>query len=319
MGRAGVLVVGLNPYRRFDDNYRSFLSLVAGQIAAGVANAQAYEEERRRAEALAEIDRAKTTFFSNISHEFRTPLTLMLGPLEDVLNDQVESGVAPAHRSRLEIAHRNSLRLLKLVNTLLDFSRIEAGRMEAHFEPTDLCKLTAELACNFESATEKAGLALSIDCEDLQQPVYVDHDMWEKIVLNLLANAFKFTFEGSIEVQLRASMAGQAVELIVRDTGVGIPESELARVFERFHRVEGQKSRSFEGSGIGLALVQELVKLHGGTIRVESQGRTRDSIYRFHTFRERTFTGGSYRSRAVAGIDFDSGEGLCRGGAALAA
>ncbi|MFZ2007108.1 MAG: ATP-binding protein, partial [Stellaceae bacterium] len=269
-GRAGVLVVGLNPFRLFDDNYRGFLSLVAGQIAAAIANAQAYEEERRRAEALAEIDRAKTTFFSNVSHEFRTPLTLMLGPIEDVLNDSSSTALAPIHRGRLETAHRNSLRLLKLVNSLLDFSRIEAGRVDASFEPADLAKLTAELASNFESATERAGLSLRIDCPDLDQPVYVDREMWEKIVLNLISNAFKFTFEGEITVELRRSADQQHAELSVRDTGVGIPQSELPRLFERFHRIEGQRSRSFEGSGIGLALVQELVKLHGGTIRVDS-------------------------------------------------
>jgi signal transduction histidine kinase len=270
-GRAGVLIVGLNPFRLFDDNYRSFLGLVAGQISAAIANAQAYEQERRRAEALAEVDHAKTTFFSNVSHEFRTPLTLMLAPIEDALNDTSEQALTPINRNRLETAHRNSLRLLKLVNSLLDFSRIEAGRVEASFEPTDIAQLTAELASNFESATHKAELTLQIDCPALPEPVYVDRDMWEKIVLNLLSNAFKFTFEGEIKVRLRATADGRGAEMTVRDTGVGIPEAELPRLFERFHRVEGQKSRSFEGSGIGLALVQELVNLHGGTIRAESQ------------------------------------------------
>ncbi|HEY6456989.1 MAG TPA: response regulator [Steroidobacteraceae bacterium] len=269
-GRAGALVVGINPFRLFDENYRSFLNLAAGQIAAALANAQAYEEERRRAEALAQIDLAKTTFFSNVSHEFRTPLTLMLGPVEDALNDTA-AALPPVQRLRLETAHRNSLRLLKLVNSLLDFSRIESGRLEASYEPTQLEKYTGELASNFHSATEKAGLALNITCPQLPQMVHVDRDMWEKIVLNLLSNAFKFTFRGSITVQMRASADGRAAELLVRDTGVGIPEAELPRLFERFHRVEGQSSRSFEGSGIGLALVQELVRLHSGTIRVHSE------------------------------------------------
>jgi PAS domain S-box-containing protein len=267
-GRAGALIVGLNPFRLFDDNYRGFLGLVAGQIGAAIAHAQAYEDERRRAEALAEIDLVKTAFFSNVSHEFRTPLTLMLGPLEDALG---ETALDPAQRKRLMTAHRNGLRLLKLVNSLLDFSRIEAGRVVAAFEPTDLAKLTAELASNFESATERARLSLAIDCAPLPQPVYVDRDMWEKIVLNLLSNAFKFTFEGEIGVATRLSEDGTAAEVIVRDTGVGIPPRELPRLFERFHRVQGQRSRSFEGSGIGLALVQELVKLHGGAIAVESK------------------------------------------------
>ena len=270
-GRAGALMVGLNPFRLFDQNYRSFLGLVAGQISAAIAHAQAYEDERRRAEALAEIDLVKTAFFSNVSHEFRTPLTLMLGPLEDALGDTTEAALAPAQRKRLATAHRNGLRLLKLVNSLLDFSRIEAGRVVAAFEPTDLAKLTAELASNFESATERARLVLSIECAPLPQPVYVDRDMWEKIVLNLLSNAFKFTFEGEISVSTRLSEDGTAAEVIVRDTGVGIPPRELPRLFERFHRVQGQRSRSFEGSGIGLALVQELVKLHGGAIAVESK------------------------------------------------
>ncbi|MFZ5779032.1 MAG: response regulator [Pseudomonadota bacterium] len=268
-GRAGVLVVGLNPFRLLDQDYRGFLGLAAGQIAGAIANAQAYEEERRRAEALAEIDRAKTTFFSNVSHEFRTPLTLMLAPLEDALNDP-ESPPGP-YRSRLELAHRNSLRLLKLVNSLLDFSRIEAGRVDASYEPTDVARLTAELASNFQSATDRAGLRLDIDCRPLSQEAYVDREMWEKIVLNLISNAFKFTLAGTISISLAESDDGNRWSLRVQDTGVGIPDDELPRLFERFHRVEGQKGRSFEGSGIGLALVQELVKLHGGRIGVESR------------------------------------------------
>jgi PAS domain S-box-containing protein len=265
-GRAGVFVAGLNPYRLYDEGYAGFLGLVAGQIAAGIANAQAYEEERKRAEALAEIDRAKTAFFSNVSHEFRTPLTLMLAPLEDALND---AALPASQRERLDVAHRNSLRLLRLVNTLLDFSRIEAGRADANFQPTDLAALTADLASGFRSAVDRAGLFLHIDCHDLGRPVSVDRDMWEKVVLNLLSNAFKFTFEGGITVTLAAR--DETVALTVRDTGTGIAESELPRLFERFHRIEDQRSRSFEGSGIGLALVQELVRLHGGAITVESE------------------------------------------------
>lgn len=270
-GRGGVLIVGLNPFRLFDNNYRSFLELTAGQVAAAIANAQAYEQERRRAESLAELDRAKTAFFSNVSHEFRTPLTLTLGPIEDSLNDTSSTSLPPIHRGRLEAAHRNSLRLLKLVNSLLDFSRIEAGRIDVNFEPVDLAALTRELVSSFESATQKAGLILRIDCPDLAETVHVDRDMWEKIVLNLVSNAFKFTFDGEIAVELHRSSDQNSVELTVRDTGVGVPEAELPRLFERFHRIEGQKSRSFEGSGIGLALVQELVKVHGGTIQARSE------------------------------------------------
>jgi signal transduction histidine kinase/DNA-binding response OmpR family regulator len=267
-GRAGVLAVGLNPFRQFDGDYRGFLDLVAGQIAAGIANAQAYEQERKRAEALAELDRAKTAFFSNVSHEFRTPLTLMLGPLDEILS-QPPVEVAAANRPLLEVAQRNGQRLLKLVNTLLDFARIEAGRTQASYEPTDLAAFTAELTSNFRSACGRAGIALEVDCPPLAEAAWVDREMWEKIVLNLVSNAFKFTLEGNIGVSLR--LASDYFLLKVRDTGAGIPEVELPRMFERFHRVEGVRGRSHEGSGIGLALVQELVKLHGGSIGVESE------------------------------------------------
>ncbi|MGQ9365419.1 ATP-binding protein [Azospirillum sp. ST 5-10] len=265
-GQDGLLVVGLNPFRLFDDGYRGFLDLVAGQIAGAIGNADAYEGERRRAEALAEVDRAKTAFFSNVSHEFRTPLTLMLGPLEEALADAERLPAAEVERVR--IVHRNGLRLLRMVNALLDVSRLEAGRVQARFQPTDLAALTAELASNFRSATEKAGLALVVDCPPLPRPVHVDRDSWEKIVLNLLSNAFKFTLEGEIAVVLRP--AGASAELVVRDTGTGIPEHELPRLFERFHRVANAAGRSHEGSGIGLSLSQELIRLHGGTVRVES-------------------------------------------------
>ncbi|HTP81744.1 MAG TPA: ATP-binding protein, partial [Alphaproteobacteria bacterium] len=263
----GFMVAGLNPYLPFDDRFGDFVALVAGQLATGLANARAYEEERRRAEALAEIDRAKTVFFSNVSHEFRTPLTLLLGPLEDLL-DAARSRLSAEQRQELDLAHRNALRLLKLVNTLLDFSRIEAGRAEASFEPTDLAAYTAELASAFRSALEKANVRLIIDCAPIVAPVYADRDMWEKVVLNLLSNAFKFTLEGEIEVRVRQE--GENAVLTVRDTGTGIPEEEHSRIFQRFHRVRGARSRTHEGTGIGLALVQELVRLHGGTITVDS-------------------------------------------------
>ncbi len=264
----GVVVAGVSPRLALNETYRAFLELLVAAITAEVANARAYEEERKRAEALAEIDRAKTAFFSNVSHEFRTPLTLMLGPLEDELAER-ESPLPPARRERLQTAHRNSLRLLKLVNTLLDFSRIEAGRTQASYESTDLAAYTAELASVFRSAIEKAGLTLVVDCPTLAEPVYVDREMWEKIVLNLLSNALKHTFEGSITV--RVEWCGDYAELAVVDTGVGIPKAELPRLFERFHRVRGANSRTHEGTGIGLALVQELVSLHGGEVRIESE------------------------------------------------
>jgi signal transduction histidine kinase/DNA-binding response OmpR family regulator len=262
-----ILVAAVSPMRALDEDYRTFFSLIATQIASSLADAQALEEERRRAEALAELDRAKTTFFSNVSHEFRTPLTLMIGPLQDLLA-RADGRLSEDTTTAIEIAHRNGLRLLKLVNTMLDFSRIEAGRIDASYQPTDLTALTTDLASVFRSAIEKAGLDLVVDCEPLPEAVYVDRDMWEKILLNLLSNAFKFTFDGRITVRLR--LCGDRVELQVADTGVGIPEADLPRMFERFHRVKGVRARTHEGTGIGLALVQELARLHGGTVDVTS-------------------------------------------------
>ncbi|MGH7649908.1 MAG: ATP-binding protein, partial [Gemmatimonadaceae bacterium] len=277
LGAGGVLVAGVSARLAFDDEYRAFLDVLTTQIASAVAYARAYEEEARRAAALAELDRAKTAFFSNVSHEFRTPLTLILGPSEDALADETRPAEARRHD---EVIHRNALRLLKLVNTLLDFSRIEAGRIDASYVRTDLGALTTQLASTFRSAIERAGLRLTIDAPSLAEhdpPVYVDRDMWEKIVLNLVSNAFKHTFEGEIAVSVRAGDDGGRVALAVRDTGVGIPADQVQHLFERFHRVPNARSRTHEGTGIGLALVQELVKLHGGTIAVataEGHGTT---------------------------------------------
>ncbi len=263
---AGLFIAGLNPHRPLDDGYRDFLGLFVGQIAASLANARAHEEEQRRVTALAELDRAKTVFFSNVSHEFRTPLTLMLAPLAELLND---AQLPDESREQLTMVHRNGQRLLKLVNTMLDFSRIEAGRAAASLEAVDLAELTMDLASSFRSATQAAGLRLVIDCPPVGQAVLVDRDMWEKIVLNLLSNAFKFTMAGQIAVSLQRRAA--QVALIVADTGLGIARKELPRLFERFHRVEGARGRTHEGTGIGLALVHELVKLHGGEVSITSE------------------------------------------------
>jgi len=265
---SGFVVLGASPRREFDDSYQGFMELVAEAIASAVAKAQAYDDARKRAEALAELDRAKTAFFNNVSHEFRTPLTLMLGPLEEW---RARAGAAHARveRGEIEVVHRNSLRLLKLVNTLLDFSRFEAGRAQAAFVETDLAQLTSDLASVFRSAMAKAGLRFVIDCPPLPHSVLVDPDMWEQIIFNLLSNALKFTLRGEVRVELRAEPAHAS--LTVHDTGLGIAPEELPHLFKRFHRVEQARGRTHEGTGIGLALVHELVKLHGGTVTVASE------------------------------------------------
>lgn len=237
--------------------------VVARSRELGVAN----DALREATEKLKELDRAKTDFFSSVSHEFRTPLTLMLGPLEDALADAAEP-LELEQSKRIKLAYDNSLRLLKLVNALLDFSRLQAGRVQARFAPLDVAQFTAELAGMFESAITKSSLRLDIDCPPLSEPAWVDRDMWEKIVLNLVSNAFKFTHEGRIAVRARENP--HSIVLEVADTGIGIPGSELPRIFDRFHRVEGVTGRAYEGTGIGLALVKELVDMHGGRVSVES-------------------------------------------------
>ncbi|MEO7597801.1 MAG: response regulator, partial [Opitutus sp.] len=264
----GFVVLGQSPRRPPGRDYETFFETITRHVAMSVSNARAHAEERRRTEALAELDRAKTDFFSNVSHEFRTPLTLMLGPLEELMGGAISPPLASEVRERLETTHRNSLRLLKLVNTLLDFSRLEAGRLEANFEAVDLPELTAELAAVFRSAIEGAGLRLIVRCEPAPEAAYVDRDLWEKIVFNLLSNACKFTHQGEIEVSLR--FVEGRFELRVRDTGVGIAPEHQTEIFRRFYRVEHARSRTHEGTGIGLALVQELVHLHGGTTTLTS-------------------------------------------------
>lgn len=265
-GISHFIVCGLTARHRYDKDYKSFFESILNIITKTLNTIASFEQERKRAEALAEIDKAKTLFFTNISHEFRTPLTLMLGPLEEGLND---SKTRPENVERMEVAHRNAMRLLKLVNALLDFSRIESGRQKPNFVLTDLVSLTKNLVSNFRSATEKAGLELAVKTDLSPVPVYIDKQMWEKIVFNLLSNAFKYTLRGKITVEI-ISYNNQAL-LKVQDTGVGIPVAELPHMFERFHRVQNTAGRSFEGTGIGLSLTKELVELNNGTISVESK------------------------------------------------
>jgi GAF domain-containing protein len=233
MRPTGFLVSGLSSRLVLDADYRNFLDLVALHIGASIATARAYDAERRRAEALAEVDRVKTAFFSNVSHEFRTPLTLMLGPLEEALVGPAEA--LPQRREDLSLVYRNGLRLLRLVNTLLDFSRIEAARIWASYEPVDLPAFTAELASVFRSATDKAGLRLTVDCPPFGEPVWVDRDMWEKIVLNLVSNApaFPSTRSRDYSTDFTAWKAGAGAPMSGRASVLrscrNSPSSTLAR------------------------------------------------------------------------------------------
>ena len=261
---AGVLIAALNPYRVLDEGYERFLNLIAGQLAAGIGNAKAYEEERRRAEALAELDRAKTTFFSNVSHELRTPLTLILGPLADAIDAHV-----PPSWEAIDMLNRNALRLLKLVNALLDFARMEAGRSHATYQPTDLSRLTMELASVFRLC-DRAGWA-AVD-HGLSSAAGTSFCRSRDVGKDCSQSAFErieVHFQGRHRSEVAPTENG--AQLSVRDTGTGIAEEELPHVFGRFRRIEGAARRSHEGSGIGLALVRELVEMHGGQIYVTSK------------------------------------------------
>ena len=265
-GSLGAIALGLSPRLHLDAAYREFISLAAAQVANMIAGARAFEAERSRADALADIDRAKTAFFNNVSHEFRTPLTLMLGPLEGLLTDH--GGLKDDVRTTLSLVHRNAARLQKLVNSLLELSRVDAGGISVQRIPTDVAAFTTGLVSQFRTLVESVGLRYVVDIERPERVSLIDRDMWETIVLNLLSNAYKFTFYGEIGVTLRDD--GTSIELCVRDTGGGIAAADLPRIFDRFHRVEQTRSRTHEGTGIGLALVRELVSALGGTVRVES-------------------------------------------------
>ena len=259
-----VLVTGINPMRPVEES-RRFFDLVAAQLGTAISSARSRENAERRARELAALDRAKTVFFSNVSHELRTPLTLILEPLRQVLDC---AQLDPGDRELLQTARRAGTRLLKLVNSLLEFSRIEGGRIEAHYVSTDLGLFTADLASMFRAAFERAGLRFVIDCARLPEPAYVDRDMWEKVVLNLLSNALKFTLNGQVSVHMR--VVGDSFELQAADTGSGIAAEDLTRIFDRFAAIEAPHARTVERTGIGLSLVKEWVKLHGGTIDAKS-------------------------------------------------
>ncbi|HKO90592.1 MAG TPA: ATP-binding protein, partial [Polyangiaceae bacterium] len=263
--RGGFIVAGLSAMLADSASYQRFHELLVASLSQAVRNAAAQEREQPRAREPFDLDRQKAEFSRRISHELRTPLTLMLAPLEEASGREV----AELGGEALQLVRRNARRLLELVDSLLDFSRIETGHAEPRFQGTNLAQLTADIASPFRPLLEQSGLSLRLDCPPLPEPAHVDPELWEKIVVNLLSNAFKFTFEGSIEVSLKA--VRNSVVLCVADTGTGIPRAELPGLFEGLRRVESARSRSQAGSGMGLALVQQLVQLHGGSVHVESQ------------------------------------------------
>ncbi|KAF8521410.1 hypothetical protein BU17DRAFT_87965 [Hysterangium stoloniferum] len=243
-----VLILGVNPRRPYDKDYEDWVDLVKTSLGVSLAAVLSWEAETQRAEQLAQLDAAKTSFFSNVSHELRTPLTLIMGPIQDALSTVQE----PKIKETLKLASRNVSRLSRLVDSLMDFTRIEAGKLLGNFKPVQLGAFTADLSALFRTTIEKSHIEFTVDC-DTTAPIlcYVDPDLWEKIVFNLIGNAFKYTMRGSISVRL--AYTDNEVKFEVEDTGVGIPLEDQPKVFQRFHRVT------------------ELVRLHSGKITVTSK------------------------------------------------
>ena len=228
------------------------------------------QKTEAQAEQLREMDRLKSRFFANISHEFRTPLTLILGPLRDAL----DGANGPPGRKQLQMMQRNSLRLQRLINQLLDLSKLEAGRMPLHARLRNPAVFIRGLVQSFASLAERRHITLTYHAEQDELLLYFDADKLEKVISNLLSNAFKFTPpQGRIQVGVRGveDETGRFVEVRVQDTGPGIPAEELPYIFDRFHQVNGSTTREREGTGIGLTLAKELVERHGGHISVESE------------------------------------------------
>ncbi|RIB06681.1 hypothetical protein C2G38_2115552 [Gigaspora rosea] len=273
---SAVLICGINLFRKLDDKYMEFYKSVLNYVNRILIRGMSIEEEKKRSKILADLNHQKDMFFQSISHELKTPLTLIFSPLDELINIYSQD---TQMKSYLQIIQRNTRRLFKLINTLLQFSNIESGKLEARFYETDVAKLTRELAMNFENITRKLGLEYIIDIPNSDEfnqienvKVYLDHDMYETIVFNLCSNAIKHTWSGSIRIHLYLDYKNEQkmIVLEVSDTGVGIPKATLPNIFQRFYRVESQSSRSHEGAGIGLAIIKEFVKCHGGDITVTS-------------------------------------------------
>ncbi|RIB14087.1 hypothetical protein C2G38_2196148 [Gigaspora rosea] len=262
---SAVLICGINVLRKLDDKYMEFYKSVLNYVNRILMCGISIEEEKRHAKILADLNHQKDMFFQSISHELKTPLTLIFSPLDELINICSKDMQMMTY---LQIIQRNTRRLFKLINTLLQFSNIESGQLEAHFYETDMAKFTRELAVNFENITRK----LDEFNQNENVKVYIDHDMYETIVFNLCSNAIKHTWNGSISVRLYLDHKNEQKMMVleVSDTGVGIPKTILPNIFQRFYRVESQSSRSHEGAGIGLAIIKEFVKRHGGDITVTS-------------------------------------------------
>ncbi len=222
--------------------------------------------EKVETDSLRHLDQLKTRFFANISHEFRTPLTLILGQIESVLSTDIST----KEKSKLHIANRNARRLLTLINQLLDISKIEAGEMELKAEQHNIVSYLKSLFYSFESVAELKKISLKFESDYNYVPVLFEPDKMEKVFYNLISNALKFTSgEGTVIVNVTIS-GTSLVNIKIKDNGIGIPADRLSKIFDRFYQADNSSTREHEGTGIGLALTKELIELHKGSIDVKS-------------------------------------------------
>ena len=225
-----------------------------------------YEMSRFEAKKLHEVDVMKSTFFANISHEFRTPLTLILGPVKELINTEENK----SKKDELITVRKNADRLCGLVNQLMDLSKLEAGKMTLKTCEEDIVPILKGLVFSFASLAERKNIALKFNSEKEMILAYVDVEKIEKIVINILSNAFKFTEKGK-RIDINVSCREGNAKILIADEGIGITKDRLENIFDRFYQVDSSHTREHEGTGIGLALTKELVELHKGKIEVESE------------------------------------------------
>ena len=223
------------------------------------------ELESEHAEKLEELSNLKTSFFTNISHEFRTPLTLILGPVKQMIDETKEQN----SKEKLSVVHKNAKRLLNLVNQLLEIAKLESGNMKLRISPQNIIPFLKAIVLSFTSYAERKNITLKFISSKEAIIVYVDKEKIEKIITNVLSNAFKFTPEGG-KIIVKAESSDRFFTVSISDTGVGIPKEKLPKIFDRFYQVDQAHTREYEGTGIGLAFTKELIELHKGTIEVES-------------------------------------------------
>lgn len=258
------VVLGVPPLLPLDEEHRSFLRLLVDHVGLVLTTAVLRDRERDQRADISSIEQARADYYAGLGDELRDPLSLVLGALE-----RLRTHGDTVVRGQAVLAQRNAERMLKLVDSLLDVSALQSGRQEGLFAATELGATTAEIVAAFAPVLERAGLALDVSSPPPGRPAWVDRDAWEKIVLNLLSNAVKYTMDGGVTVELVQD--GEQVVLRVADTGAGIPDAEIDSIFDRFRRPGDRRGRTVEGSGLGLPLIRQLVRLHGGTIDVTSK------------------------------------------------